>query len=148
MNASPQLFFLVLSQIVSGAYDFVNFIQSPLCLVYGNTVFPHCNDNSGCINEKFLSYLQNVLMPLQAQFPNNFHVMPFFGLLQEAGGSSLTPPPYPNDQYPSPEKYMNDGCIHASNEGWSILMNFLYDNFFKNRLEQGNAIPVDESSGA
>ena len=55
-------------------------------------------------------------------------------LLQEAGGPSLTPPPYPNAAYPSPYKYMDDGCIHCSAEGWDILMGRLYEGWLVGRI--------------
>ena len=29
---------------------------------------------------------------------------------------------------------MNDGCIHASKQGWEDLMGTLYDAYFKARL--------------
>ena len=31
---------------------------------------------------------------------------------------------------------MNDGCIHASKQGWEDLMGTLYDAYFKVRLGQ------------
>ncbi len=89
---------------------------------------------------------------------------PVWGTLQAAGG---VPNP-PNDNYPSPVEYMNDGCaqspapgpnigvspscavcgacgrfrtepharrcIHASKEGWHILMSKLYKDFFAARM--------------
>ena len=44
------------------------------------------------------------------------------------------PGPYPNVAYPSPYALMNDGCIHASKDGWLILMRALYANYFAHVL--------------
>lgn len=65
----------------------------------------------------------------------SYNARPFNSLhLQEAGGPGLTPPPYPNAAFPSPYKYMNDGCIHCSTDGWDILMGKLYDGWLAGRL--------------
>eukprot|EP00054_Salpingoeca_dolichothecata_P017971 m.109269 g.109269 ORF g.109269 m.109269 type:complete len:91 (+) comp22675_c0_seq4:668-940(+) len=64
------------------------------------------------------------LVSLFSPPPNFLVLVPFAGIL----------PPIPNINYPSPAKYMNDGCIHASKEGWHILMSKLYENFFASRL--------------
>jgi len=56
-----------------------------------------------------------------------------WGTLQEAMPTGI-PPPLPNAAYPSPYPLMNDGCIHASKEGWQILMSKLYKNYFASRL--------------
>jgi hypothetical protein len=71
--------------------------------------------------------------PLESVCPRA-QVTPLWGTLQAAGGSSLTPPPYPNYAYPSPEYLMNDGCIHASSLGWDVLMGALYKAYFQGRL--------------
>jgi hypothetical protein len=123
-------------QIVSGAYDFVNYLQSDVCLALGEYSFPECNLNTACINQAFLAYKDQVLVPLASEWPGNFFLFPFFGDLQQAGGSQYTPPPYPNAAYPSPTYLMNDGCIHASSEGWDILMTSLFNNFFASRTLQ------------
>lgn len=50
-------------------------------------------------------------------------------------GPLLTPAPYPNVDWPSPAELMNDGCIHASPTGWTILMNKLYKDWFASRIQ-------------
>jgi hypothetical protein len=44
------------------------------------------------------------------------------------------PRPYPNVDFPSPYSLMSDGCIHASAQGWDLLMGALYNNYFSKVL--------------
>lgn len=118
---------------------------------------PHPLLIAGGINAIFLAYSAQVVAPLAAKYgPLSFQFVSVWGALQvstqrvhtrlaggascrwlpvqEAGGPALTPPPYPNVAYPSPYKYMNDGCIHCSTDGWDILMGRLYDGWLAGRL--------------
>lgn len=122
-----------LIQIVIFGYDFTNFIGTTECIALSQVVFPGMTSQLE-INSVFLSYTANVVAPLAIKYAPWVTYVDLWGTLQAAGGSSLTPPPYPNIAYPSPEYLMSDGCIHASQQGWQTLMGALYNNYFANRL--------------
>jgi hypothetical protein len=73
------------------------------------------------------------MLPRVVQRFGQLTYTPLWGTLQANSGGAV-PPPYPNPYYPSPEQFMNDGCIHASREGWQILMSALYSAYFQSRL--------------
>ena len=126
---------LPLVQVVHFGYDFTNFVSTSECNAYGVRVFGKAFTGQAVVNEIFLGYAKHVLAPLQAKYNMLSYQAPaLWGTLQRAGGSATTPPPYPNVAYPSPLPLMNDGCIHASKQGWEDLMGALYDAYFKARL--------------
>jgi hypothetical protein len=116
-------------------YDFPNWVGTPTCVAYASTVF-HGDTSQKNANERFLGFETHVLQPLAQKYPSfQYTHTPLWGTLQAHGGSvgEPIPPPYPNVAFPSPEALMNDGCIHASKAGWSILMSALWDSYFAKR---------------
>lgn len=84
----------------------------------------------------FLTFRRHVLQPLAKQFPSFSYTHPtLWGTLQAHGAQvgEPVPGPYPNPVFPSPEALMNDGCIHASKQGWEILMAALWESYFASR---------------
>ena len=123
---------LPLLQVVMFGYDFTNFVGTAECVALAAAEF-HGDVSQAHINERFLAYDAHVLQPLKARYNVfSFDVISLWGTLQAAGTSvgEPVPPPFPNILYPSPLQLMNDGCIHASKEGWSILMEALWDKYF------------------
>ena len=118
---------LPLLQVVMFGYDFTNFVGSAECVALAAAEF-HGDVSQAHINERFLAYDAHVLQPLKARYNGfSFDVLSLWGTLQAHGAAvgEPVPPPYPNVAYPSPLQLMNDGCIHASKEGWGILMEAL-----------------------
>jgi hypothetical protein len=118
---------LPLLQVVMFGYDFTNFVGSAECVALAAAEF-HGDVSQQHVNERFLAYDAHVLQPLKARYNGfSFDVVPLWGTLQAHGAAvgEPVPPPYPNVAYPSPLQLMNDGCIHASKEGWGILMEAL-----------------------
>eukprot|EP00040_Diaphanoeca_grandis_P004202 m.27516 g.27516 ORF g.27516 m.27516 type:complete len:281 (-) comp15761_c1_seq1:40-882(-) len=122
-------------QVVQFGYDYTNFVGSAECVLMASKIF-HNDTSQQHINEIFMAFDEHVLLRL-AQRYNKFAYThtPLWGTLQAHGGDvgEPVPPPYPNIHYPSPLSLMNDGCIHASKEGWLILMNALWNSYFAGR---------------
>ena len=121
-------------QIVQFGYDFTNFVYSPECIALAAETFG-VNVTQYEINSIFLNWATQVLQPLSQKYNIlNYQYTAMWGTLQAAGGSQYTPGPYPNVYFPSPEPYMNDGCIHASQLGWDTMLGNLYNLYFRYRL--------------
>lgn len=118
---------LPLLQVVMFGYDFTNFVNTAECVELAAAEF-HGDVSQKHINERFLAYDAHVLQPLKARYNGfSFDVISLWGTLQAHGAAvgEPVPPPFPNVAFPSPLQLMNDGCIHASKEGWGILMEAL-----------------------
>lgn len=126
---------LPLLQVVMFGYDFTNFVGSAECLELAAVEF-HGDLSQAHINERFLAYDAHVLQRLKARYNQlSFELVPLWGTLQANGAAvgQPVPGPYPNVDFPSPLALMNDGCIHASKEGWLILMEALWEKYFAAR---------------
>lgn len=120
-------------QVGMFGYDFTNFIGSQECVAMNLEIFKGMSQLE--INQIFLAYAKYVLVPLATKYNTlQFQVTPLWGTLQAAGGTQYTPVPYPNIAFPSPYYLMNDGCIHASAQGWNVLMNAFFDSYFASRI--------------
>ena len=125
---------LPLLQVVMFGYDFTNFVGSAECVALAEAEFKDASQAH--INERFLAYDAHVLQPLKARYNGfSFDLVALWGTLQAHGAAvgEPVPPPWPNVEYPSPLQLMNDGCIHASKEGWGILMEALWEAYFAGR---------------
>ena len=135
---------LPLTQVVMFGYDFTNFVSTAECLELAVVEF-HGDVSQLNINERFLAYDVHVLQRLAARYNVvSFARVPLWGTLQ-AHGSDVgepVPPPYPNVLFPSPYKLMNNGCIHASSQGWLILMGALWNAYFAGRTATSAAPPA------
>lgn len=126
---------LPLLQVVMFGYDFTNFVGSAECLELAAVEF-HGDLSQAHINERFLAYDAHVLQLLKARYNQlSFELVPLWGTLQAKGAAvgEPVPGPFPNVDFPSPLALMNDGCIHASKEGWLILMEALWEKYFAAR---------------
>lgn len=123
-----------LVQIVQFGYDFTNFLYNTECLALLLAEFHGLGQPD--VNRIFYyGLVDNVLQNLTQKYNRyNYQYVSLWGTLQKTGGTGITPLPYPNLDYPSPEEYLNNGCIHANTVGWDILMEALYTNYFTERL--------------
>ncbi len=126
---------LPLLQVAMFGYDFTNFVGTAACVELAAVEF-HGDLSQAHINERFLAFDAHVLQPLKARYNGfSFDLVSLWGTLQAHGAAvgEPVPPPYPNLDFPSPLALMNDGCIHASKEGWGILMEALWEAYFASR---------------
>ena len=123
---------LPLTKVVIFGYDFTNFIATAECIALAQEIFgPRISQL--IINDVFLSYGENVLKSLVAVFPLQLTYTPMWGILQLIEPEGILAP-IPNINFPSPYNLMNDGCIHASQKGWELMMTQLYTSYFASRL--------------
>jgi hypothetical protein len=115
------------------AYDLLNFVQSTECEVLGLTYFPQSNLSTLYINEAIIGLGNIVYAPLAQKYSSQLTFLNLTGTLQTAQPTGI-PGPYPNLNYPSPADLMNDGCIHASPEGWDLLMTGLWNNWLGGQI--------------
>lgn len=114
-------------KILFPGYDFVNFEKNAFCIWQAVEIF------HGLLTPQINVELLRIS---EAQFRmadefSNVTAVAVWGTLQAAGG---VPDP-PNILYPSPAEYMNSpdpdiDCIHASQEGYGLIEQAVYDAYF------------------
>ena len=104
-------------------YDFLNFEQSPLCILLGQQIFgPSLTYNQNLVLAQLTVTALNVAGDYSQVYSANL-----LGSMQAAGGV----PGAPNFLLPSPAQYfVYDDCVHPSNGGYRVVMARIYDNFF------------------
>ncbi|MBZ0252020.1 MAG: SGNH/GDSL hydrolase family protein, partial [Candidatus Methylomirabilis sp.] len=109
-------------KVASFGYDFVNYEQSPECILTGITIFPGFATPQ--VNLTLLNDVGAVMQAVDADYPN-FTFVPVWGTLQAAGGI----PGAPNILFPSPSQYFAD-CIHPNTAGFNLIMSRFYDLYW------------------
>jgi len=112
-------------KIVFLGYDFMNFEMSPFCVLMAYDVFRGLLTPQ--INAEFLR-VSEAQRQMAEEFGNVHALLPW-GTLQAAGGV----PNAPNVLLPSPAPFMND-CIHPTEEGYGILAQAIYEDYFVTAL--------------
>ncbi|MCC6157128.1 MAG: SGNH/GDSL hydrolase family protein [Deltaproteobacteria bacterium] len=104
-------------------YDFLNFEQSPLCILLGQEIFgPSLTYNQNLVVAQLTATAQSV-----AGDYAQVHAANLLGSMQAADGV----PGAPNFLLPSPAHYfVYDDCVHPSVGGYRVLMSHIYDEFF------------------
>ncbi len=104
-------------------YDFLNFEQSPLCILLGQEIFgPSLTYNQNLVLSQLTAMAQDV-----AGDYAQVHAANLLGSMQAADGV----PGAPNLLLPSPAHYfVYDDCVHPSVGGYRVLMSHIYDEFF------------------
>ena len=118
-------------QVIQFGYDILNF-EKGYCSVVGKELIYDCDGNALCINTQFIKLQYNYCDYIATVFPNNYNTRVMLGSLQAYGGVPNATLGNPNLNYWSPSDLMMDNCIHPTQEGFGIIFNNLWDEYFAN----------------
>jgi lysophospholipase L1-like esterase len=120
-------------KVVQFGYDILTFSKGLICPAMGKVILPKCNMNTTCINTNFIRLQNDYVTAMDKLFPRH-NTVNLLGTLQAAGkipGASIG---HPNLAYYSPDKLMQDNCIHPNDQGFVYIFNALWDLYFKGQV--------------
>jgi hypothetical protein len=119
-------------KIFQFGYDILNFGENLECKAKGLALFPSCLGETSCINTEFIKLQYNYVEVLTQNYSQHT-ALNILGTLQHSGGIANATTGHPDLSSWSPSKLMETNCIHASQEGFEIIFQQVYDMYIVNQ---------------
>jgi len=111
------------TKVVQMGYDVLAWDQSQYCQAFASQVFRDCAvGDTECINTEFYQLHDKYVRQLSEMYPNHI-TLEIIGALQNRPGQ-------PDFTSYSPADLVKDDCIHLEDEGYRIVSDAMYNNFF------------------
>ena len=122
-------------QVIQFGYDILYF-GGVVCGAEGSQLIADCNDDPYCINTQFIKIQYDYCDHMANVYPNNYNTRVMLGSLQAYGDVPDAKLGDPNLDYWSPSDLMMSNCIHPTQEGFSVIFDNLWDEYFSHVLHK------------